>query len=174
MTALPGSAGAWITVLPIDAIAIIRRCPDAPRRGHLAPMAKLYFLPRSLSRDSSWILRAGWRIEAAFVGGFFRLLQLLPLKRAARLSAWLFELVGPHTDIQTNLLRNLAVMHPDEPIEVLEARARRSFRWMGRAVAEITHIPEIARRPDVDPPVALAAYQELASRGLKTDSLQMG
>mgnify|MGYP006272245091 CR=1 FL=1 len=111
-------------------------------------MAKLYFLPRTPLKDRDALLRAGWRLEALLVDAFLGLLRILALRHATALSRALFRFVGPHTGIATKLLRNLAILHPDEDMPALRRRARDSFGWLGVAVAEIAHIREIRARMD--------------------------
>ncbi len=123
-------------------------------------MAKLYFLPRTLLKDRDDLLRLGWRLEAFAVGLFLDLLRALPLQRATAFARLLFRAIGPHTGVATKLLRNLAIIHPEAPMDELRARARTSFGWLGVAIAEIAHIGEIRARMDelvefeVDPAAA--------------------
>lgn len=109
-------------------------------------MAKLYFLPGARLKDSGRLLRCGWWLEGLLVGLLLGLLRRLPLDRASRLAGRLLAALGPRTGIQTKLLRNLAVLHPDEPIDVLRERARRSFRWAGVSIAEMAHLEDIVAR----------------------------
>lgn len=109
-------------------------------------MAKLYFLPGARLKEHGWLLRCGWWLEGAFAALLFGLLRRMPLDRAGRLVGALLRAVGPHTGIHSKLLRNLAVMHPDEHVEALRERARRSFYWMGVSIAEMTHIADIVAR----------------------------
>ena len=111
-------------------------------------MAKLYFLPRTLLKDRDGLLRAGWRLEAFAVGLFLDLLRALPLQRATAFARLLFRAIGPQTGVATKLLRNLAIIHPEAPMDELRARSRTSFGWVGVALAEIAHIGEIRARMD--------------------------
>ena len=108
-------------------------------------MAKLYFLPRSALKDRSRLLRLGWWIEGMLVGAFLRLLRVLPPAQATGLSRALFRTVGPRTGVQTKLLRNLAILHPQAPMAELRSRARMSFGWLGTAVAEIAQLEQTRR-----------------------------
>jgi|AntDeeMinimDraft_5_1070356.scaffolds.fasta_scaffold08066_2 KDO2-lipid IV(A) lauroyltransferase len=109
-------------------------------------MAKLYFLPRAALKEHSRVLRLGWRIEGWLTGALLGLLARLPLARARALARRVLGALGPRTGIQTKLLRNLAILHPDESIGQLEQRARRSFGWVGVSFAEMAHLPDISRR----------------------------
>lgn len=109
-------------------------------------MAKLYFLPRAALKEHSRLLRLGWRIEGWFVGLLLGLLERLPLARATALARRVVGALGPRTGIRIKLLRNLAILHPDESIDQLEQRARRTFDWLGVSIAEITHLRDISER----------------------------
>ncbi|MEE4360308.1 MAG: lysophospholipid acyltransferase family protein [Pseudomonadales bacterium] len=123
-------------------------------------MAKLYFLPRALLKDRDGMLRLGWRLEALVVRGFFALLRSLPRSWATEVGRWLFATIGPFTGVNAKLLRNLAVMHPEDDMASLERRAKRSFGWLGVAIAELAQLREIVAKRDtlvefeVDPSVA--------------------
>ncbi|MEE4381969.1 MAG: lysophospholipid acyltransferase family protein [Pseudomonadales bacterium] len=107
-------------------------------------MAKLYFLPRTLLKDRDRLLRLGWRVEAWLVDAFLALLRLLPRRTAEAFARRAFALLGPRTGIQTKLLRNLAVLHPDEGLRSLKRRSRRTFADLGASVAELAHLRTIA------------------------------
>lgn len=109
-------------------------------------MAKLYFLPRAALKEHSRILRLGWRIEGWLTSALLGLLARLPLARASALARGVVRTLGPRTGIRTKLLRNLAILHPDESIDQLEERARRAFGWLGVSLAEMAHLPEITER----------------------------
>lgn len=111
-------------------------------------MAKLYFLPREALKDRDWILRLGWRIESALIAALLGTLGWLRLDRSTRVASWLCRHIGPCTSLNTKLLRNLAILHPAETIDRLERRAANTFGWVGVAVAEITHLPEIVERQE--------------------------
>ncbi|HSG91479.1 MAG TPA: lysophospholipid acyltransferase family protein [Pseudomonadales bacterium] len=111
-------------------------------------MAKLYFLPRALLKEHNWILRTGWRIESAFIRFVIRMLQRLPLARATERARRLCAAIGPHTGLNEKLLRNQAILHPDESLSALQARARNTFGWAGVAIAEITQLETIVAHED--------------------------
>ena len=103
-------------------------------------MAKLYFLPRTLLKDRDRLLRLGWRVEASLVAVLLALLRLLPRRTAETLARRTFALAGPRTGTQTKLLRNLAVLHPDEGLTALKRRSRRTFADLGASLAELAHL----------------------------------
>ncbi|MEE2891997.1 MAG: lysophospholipid acyltransferase family protein [Pseudomonadota bacterium] len=124
-------------------------------------MAKLYFLPRTALKDNASLLRLGWRIEGWAVGAVIGLLRLLPFERAVACARRLFRAVGPRTGVATKLLRNLAIMHPDEPMSALRGRAADSMGNLGAALAEIANIDRIGadleRRVEFDVHPSVAA-----------------
>lgn len=100
-------------------------------------MSKHYLIPRRLSARFPALQRAAWRLEDAFFGGCFWLLQRMPPALALRLAERLFAAIGPMTAKATTVRNNLAVAFPTREPAQLKVMTRDLFGHLGIAVVEL-------------------------------------
>jgi KDO2-lipid IV(A) lauroyltransferase len=88
------------------------------------------------------------RAESAGLSLLFRLVRMLPLDVATRLSAGIWRFVGPWRRRHRRALRNLKVAFPEASEEQRERIARAMWANMGRIVAEALMLDRILAQPD--------------------------
>lgn len=84
-----------------------------------------------------------WRLQAWALGGFFGLLRILPLPLATAVAGRLFAAVGPSTRRAQHVRRNLAIAFARQSAVERASLLRASFRHLGVALAELTHMRAI-------------------------------
>lgn len=93
-----------------------------------------------------WLTRrVSYPVEAALLGGFWRLCGALSLDRASALGGWIGRTLGPLLPGDRVARRNLALVMPELDAAQRDAIVRGMWDNLGRTMAEYPHLEEIAR-----------------------------
>jgi KDO2-lipid IV(A) lauroyltransferase len=107
-----------------------------------------YFIPKRLARKTPALVALAQRIEGAGFRLLFWLIQKLPLEAASRLAAFVFGLVGPHTDKARKAHENLAIAFPESSEQWRRQTVRDIFRHLGYSAVELLKLDQIWRERD--------------------------
>lgn len=106
-------------------------------------MDGVYLLPRAFARRP-WTRKLGQSLEAKYLEHIASRLRRQPLEAAQNTARGQFSRLGPRTSVNSELLANLAVLHPAATMDQLQSRAQRTWGWLGVTFAEFVHVRELA------------------------------
>ncbi|MCB1676672.1 MAG: lysophospholipid acyltransferase family protein [Halioglobus sp.] len=106
-------------------------------------MPQFYLIPKRLARKAPWLVLASQRVEAQGFRLVFWIMRRLSVERACRLSAFLFRLVGPHSDKARKARINLAIAFPDSSPQWRDQTTAEIFGHLGNSAAELIKLEQI-------------------------------
>ena len=110
-------------------------------------MAKYFFLPRKLAKRRPEFNKIGWRVESFGIGALVGVLRRMSRERATRYAYRLFATLsgGRTSKRRRRVVRNLLVAFPELTDAARDRLTREIFGYVGVALAEIVHMPDIWR-----------------------------